>query len=262
MTALTASPPVAAPPGGRGHAVPSYARGKPYSGRHPIIARDGWGMVALFVIGTLVLGAGAWWLHPIAGAVVGVVGLLLTLWCLWFFRDPERAVPSEPGAIICPADGVLIKVEPGVPPAELGLAPEQTHGMTKLSIFMNVFNVHVNRSPAKARVARIAYHPGAFFNASFDKSSELNERCSHALELDDGRTIAMVQIAGLVARRIVVKVDEGSTLRAGERYGLIRFGSRVDLYVPEGFVLRATLGDKTVAGSTVLGTLPGAGGAA
>lgn len=256
MTALPANPPVATT---SGHDVPSYARGKPYNGSYPMIAREGWPMVALFAACAIVLASAAGWLHPVAGGVVGVLGAVLTLWCLWFFRDPQRATPDEPGAVICPADGVLIKAEPGTPPAELGLTPDQTRGMTKLSIFMNVFNVHVNRSPVKARVARIAYHPGAFFNASFDKSSDLNERCSYALTTDDGRTVAMVQIAGLVARRIVVKTQPGATLDAGERYGLIRFGSRVDLYLPEGFTLRVRVGEKTVAGATVLGTLTPAG---
>lgn len=237
------------------HPVPHYAQGKPYAGRFPAIAREGWPLVALFafVSGVLTFGGLMW--HPVAAVVVGVVGVLLTGWCVWFFRDPLRRTPADANAVICPADGVVVKIEPGVPPPELGLTSEQTLEMTKVSIFMNVFNVHVNRSPVNGKVARIAYKPGAFFNASFDKASELNERCSYALEMDDGRTIAMVQIAGLVARRIVVKTTEGARLAAGERYGLIRFGSRVDLYFPAGSRVTAKLGDKTVAGETVLGTV-------
>jgi phosphatidylserine decarboxylase len=252
MTAVTAT---LSEPSSNANAVPAYAQGKPYAGQFPMIAREGWPLVALFafISGVLTFGALLW--HPIAAAVVGVIGQLLTLWCVWFFRDPLRRTPSTPNAVICPADGVVVKIEPGTPPPELGLAEAQSKGMTKLSIFMNVFNVHVNRSPVSARLARIAYKPGAFFNASFDKASELNERCSYALALDDGRTLAMVQIAGLVARRIVVKTAEGVRLKAGERYGLIRFGSRVDLYFPQGSNITAKLGDKTVAGETILGTL-------
>lgn len=237
------------------NAVPPYARGRPYAGRFPVIAREGWPLVAIFAVVSIALSAGAHFLHPVIGGVVGGIGTILTVWCLWFFRDPTRRTPSDPHAVICPADGVVVKIEPGTPPAELALSQAQSTGMTKVSIFMNVFNVHVNRSPVAGSVARIAYKPGAFLNASFDKASELNERCSYALELADGRTLAMVQIAGLVARRIVVKIAEGTRLSAGERYGLIRFGSRVDLYLPPGCVVSASLGDKTVAGVTVLGSL-------
>jgi len=236
-------------------AVPPYAQGRPYAGRFPIIAREGWPLVAIFAALSVALSAAAHFLHPVVGGVVGALGTILTLWCLWFFRDPARHTPADPNAVICPADGVVVKIEPGTPPAELGLPEAQSKGMTKLSIFMNVFNVHVNRSPVAAKVARVAYKPGAFLNASFDKTSELNERCSYALELEDGRILAMVQIAGLVARRIVVKITEGTRLGAGDRYGLIRFGSRVDLYLPPGCTVTAKLGDKTVAGETVLGSL-------
>jgi len=158
--------------------------------------------------------------------------------------------------VICPADGVVVYIGPGAPPPELGLGPEQATGMTKLSVFMNVFNVHVNRSPVAGTVTRIAYKPGAFFNASFDKASELNERCSYAVRTADNLTIAFVQIAGLVARRIVCKTTEGAALSPGERFGLIRFGSRVDVYLPAGARVRAKLRDKTVAGQTVLAVLP------
>ena len=237
--------------------VPPYARGRPYAGRFPIIACEGWPLVALFALisGVLTFAVLLW--HPVAGGVVGALGGILTAWCLWFFRDPTRLTPTDRDAVISPADGVVVKIEAGggTPPPELGLSEAQSKGMTKVSIFMNVFNVHVNRSPVGAKVTRIAYKPGAFLNASFDKASSLNERCSYALELDDGRTLAMVQIAGLVARRIVVKVGEGARLSAGERYGLIRFGSRVDLYLPSGCMVSAKVGDKTAAGETVLGSL-------
>ena len=211
--------------------------------------------MAAFVGGSLVLSAVGWWLHPVAGWVLLVLGALLSAWCVWFFRDPERALPTEPGAIVSPADGVVCAVDHNPPPAELGLSPEQVAGMTRVSIFMNVFNVHVNRSPMAGTVTAVNYRPGAFFNASFDKASELNERYSLAMRTPGGRTFAVVQIAGLIARRIVCKVQPGRTLGAGERFGLIRFGSRVDCYLPAGATARVKLGEKTTAGATIIGIL-------
>ena len=238
--------------------VPAYAQGKPYADSFPIIAREGWPLVALFATISAAASTALLTWSPVVGGAVGLLGALLTGWCIWFFRDPARVIPTEAGAVICPADGVVVKVEPGVPPAELGLSSAESSGMTKISIFMNVFNVHVNRSPLAGTIRRIAYTPGAFFNASFDKASELNERCAYAIDTETRQTIAMVQIAGLVARRIVVKTREGARLAAGERYGLIRFGSRVDVYLPRGSRIGVKLGEKTVAGETILASLPAA----
>jgi phosphatidylserine decarboxylase len=181
-------------------------------------------------------------------------GLVLTLWCLWFFRDPERRTPADSSLVIAPADGVVVMVSPANPPQELGI-PGQ--GLQRVCIFMNVFNVHVNRAPAAGVITAAAYREGKFFNASLDKASELNERFSVAMRTGSGHLIGFVQIAGLVARRIVRKVKPGDSLRAGQRYGLIRFGSRVDVYLPAGSEVLVKLGQATLAGETPIARLPG-----
>ncbi len=187
---------------------------------------------------------------------LGWLGVGATVWCYYFFRDPKRAVPQAEGLLVSPADGVVSLIERAVPPPELGLGPE---ALIRVSVFMNVFNCHVNRAPIAGRVAAIAYRPGKFFNASLDKASADNERNSLCLELPDGRKIAVVQIAGLVARRIVCLTAEGSALRTGERFGLIRFGSRVDTYLPEGVVPQVAVGQSTIAGETVIAELTASG---
>ncbi len=226
----------------------------------PAIAREGWPIVAAFVIGAAVLtGVSSWLLGPVVGAVVGFLTVALTIWCIWFFRDPRRRIPaSAPGqtSVISPADGVVCMVQPAVPPEELGLAEDDKRGLTRVSVFMNVFNVHVNRAPVPGLVEKTAYHPGKFFNASLDKASEHNERMSLLFRMADGRGVVCVQIAGLIARRIVCRVREGARLGVGERYGLIRFGSRVDVYLPRGVEPRVRVGDKSVAGETVLAVIP------
>ncbi len=184
--------------------------------------------------------------------VPGLVGVALTVWVYYFFRDPRRAVPQREGLMVAPADGVVSQIEVAPPPPELGMGETP---LTRVSIFMNVFNCHVNRAPAAGEVVAVAYRPGRFFNASLDKASEHNERNSLRLRLEDGREIAVVQIAGLVARRIVSWVEEGQTLRRGERFGLIRFGSRVDVYLPEGVAPQVCLGQTTIAGETVIADL-------
>lgn len=184
---------------------------------------------------------------------LGWIGLGLTFWCYYFFRDPRRAVPERAGLIVSPADGVVSMIEPAVPPAELGLGEA---ARTRISVFMSVFNCHVNRAPIAGRVAKIAYRPGKFLNASLDKASEDNERNSLLIEMEgDGRPLVVVQIAGLVARRIVPFVEEGASLRTGERFGLIRFGSRLDVYLPEGVSPLVAVGQTMIAGETVLADL-------
>jgi phosphatidylserine decarboxylase len=183
---------------------------------------------------------------------LGWIGLGLTVWCYYFFRDPVRVTPLREGLVISPADGVVSLIEPAAPPAELGLGPAP---LMRVSVFMNVFDCHVNRSPVPGRVAKVAYRPGRFLNASLDKASEHNERMSLAVTLADGRQVAFVQIAGLVARRIVCFVTEGRELAAGERFGLIRFGSRVDVYLPEGTAPLVAVGQRMIAGETVLADL-------
>ena len=211
---------------------------------------EGWKFVPVFAAVTVVL---FWIWDPL-----GWLGLGLTVWCYYFFRDPKRAVPENAGLMVSPADGVVSLIERAVPPAELGMGPEP---LTRVSVFMSVFNCHVNRAPIAATVAAKVYRPGKFLNASLDKASVDNERMSYALTLADGRQIAVVQIAGLVARRIVSFVDTGRALRTGERFGLIRFGSRVDVYLPAGVAPQVALGQTMIAGETVLADL-GSGEAA
>lgn len=206
--------------------------------------REGVKFVAIFAAVTAVL---FWIWQPL-----GWVGVGLTVWCYYFFRDPERVTPARPGLVISPADGVVSLIEPAVPPAELGLPAEP---LTRVSIFMSVFNCHVNRAPVTGEVSAIAYRPGKFFNASLDKASEHNERNSLSLRMDDGRTLVVVQIAGLVARRIVSFTRQGVRLQAGERFGLIRFGSRLDVYLPEGVEPMVEIGQTMIAGETILAKL-------
>lgn len=174
-----------------------------------------------------------------------VVFLVLTLFCCNFFRDPERVVPQGVGLAVSPADGKIVRITS---------MPDPFTGKPRLCIcvFMNVFNVHVNRSPVKGRITDIAYHAGKFFNASLDKASYDNERCAYQIEDADGGVWSMVQIAGLVARRIVCRVDIGDELGRGERFGMIKFGSRVDLYLPDGYEPKVSVGCRVLAGQTVL----------
>ncbi|MBL3563811.1 phosphatidylserine decarboxylase [Rhodovulum sulfidophilum] len=183
---------------------------------------------------------------------LGWIGLGLTVWVYYFFRDPERVTPTRPGLMVSPADGIVSLLEPAVPPAELGLGDAP---MTRVSVFMSVFNCHVNRLPAAGRVTAVAYRPGKFLNASLDKASEDNERNGLAVELADGRRYGVVQIAGLVARRILCWTAEGQSLATGERFGLIRFGSRLDIYLPEGGEPLVAIGQTMVAGETVIADL-------
>ena len=169
---------------------------------------------------------------------------------LIFFRDPDRVTPTKEGLIISPADGVVQSVGPAVPPAELEMGDEER---VRISIFMNVFDVHVNRIPADGQIVRQVYTPGKYLNAALDKASEENERHAILMKNASGKEIAFVQIAGLVARRILCWVEDGQTVKAGERFGLIRFGSRVDIYLPKGVSSLVCVGQRAVAGETVLG---------
>jgi phosphatidylserine decarboxylase len=209
------------------------------------IHREGYPFIAIFVAVNL--------LAFLLGAWLGWLLLPITLWCVAFFRDPERKTPEEAGLIICPADGKLLPIVEAAPPAELGMGD----GLRpRLSIFMNVFNVHVNRNPVSGSVVAKSYRPGKFFNASFDKASIHNERMSIRLrpegETGDARDLAVVQIAGLVARRIVCDLTQGEGVRRGARFGIIRFGSRVDVYLPPGTEILVAPGITTRAGETVL----------
>lgn len=214
------------------------------------IHREGWPFIALFAVAAILLGL-LW--QPL-----GWLGLVATLWCAYFFRNPDRVTPTRDGLVISPADGVVCLVGDAVPPAGLGLGETPR---PRVCVFMSVFDVHINRAPLSGRVTKLAYHAGKFVNAALDKASEENERMAVALELEDGRSVAFVQIAGLVARRIKCDLVEGQSIRAGERFGLIRFGSRVDVYLPEGVSPLVSLGQSIIAGETVLADLDSTEGA-
>ncbi len=183
---------------------------------------------------------------------LGWIGVGLTIWCYYFFRDPKRTTPDRPGLVISPADGIVSLIEKAVPPAELNMSDQ---ALTRVSVFMSVFNCHVNRAPIGGTISQIAYRPGKFFNASLDKASADNERNSLCIDMEDGRQIAVVQIAGLVARRIVCFSKIGDAIGAGERFGLIRFGSRLDVYLPDGVVPMVNVGQTMIAGESVLADL-------
>ncbi|RJE89329.1 phosphatidylserine decarboxylase [Paracoccus onubensis] len=206
--------------------------------------REGVRFVAIFAVVTIGL--------FLVSELLGWIGVGLTVWCYYFFRDPVRVPPARGGLVLSPADGIVSLIEQAVPPKELGM-PETP--LTRVSVFMNVFNCHVNRSPVAGEVVSIAYRPGKFFNASLDKASADNERNSLRIRMEDGRELAVVQIAGLVARRIVCFVKLQERLQAGDRFGLIRFGSRLDVYLPEGVTPLVSIGQTMVAGETVIADL-------
>ncbi len=209
------------------------------------VHREGYKFVAIFAVVTLLL-------FKFLPDLFGWIGVILTLWCAYFFRDPERVTPLRDGLVIAPADGRVSAIETVASPPELDLAGEER---VRVSIFMNVFDVHVNRAPVEGRIAALNYVPGKFVNAELDKASEDNERQALTLEMDDETRIGVVQIAGLVARRIVKFVGPGDRLLAGQRFGLIRFGSRVDVYLPPGCAAQVCIGQRAVAGETVLADL-------
>ena len=208
------------------------------------IAPEGWPFIGLAAFTCLLL--------AVFGCQLGcLVCWLLTLFCLYFFRDPERVLPQNPELAVSPADGRIIRIEKRT-------EPFSGQERTCISIFMNVFSVHVNRAPVAARVDEMRYWPGKFFNASLDKASTDNERLGWLLADKEGKPWTMVQIAGLVARRIVCRAEVGDNLGRGERLGLIRFGSRVDLYLAEGYVPAVHLGDKVFAGESPIARRDGA----
>jgi phosphatidylserine decarboxylase len=210
--------------------------------------RDGIRFIAIFAAVTTLL----FLLSPAAGWI----GVGLTIWCYYFFRDPERLPPARESLVVSPADGVVSLIEPAIPPSELDMP--QTP-LTRVSVFMNIFNCHVNRAPVAGTVTHIAYRPGKFFNASLDKASADNERNSLRIRSRLGPDLAVVQIAGLVARRIVCEVARGDAVLIGERFGLIRFGSRLDVYLPEGVDPLVRIGQTMVAGETVIADLGSSG---
>lgn len=208
------------------------------------IHRAGWAFIAVFALVSLVL--------ALIWSPLGWAGLVLTLWCVYFFRDPDRVTPIREGLIVSPADGVVQKVVRCVPPVDLGLGSDER---TRISIFLNVFDVHVNRIPYEGSISKLQYIPGKFVNASLDKASEENERQLIRITTPDGLAIGVVQIAGLVARRILCDLKEGQSVRTGERFGIIRFGSRTDVYLPLDATPLVVEGQRSVGGETVLADL-------
>jgi phosphatidylserine decarboxylase len=205
------------------------------------INRAGWPFIAIFAAITVVA---AYFSEPL-----GWVGVILTTWCTYFFRDPDRFTPTREGLVISPADGVVQMIQDAVPPPEIEMGDQP---LNRISIFMNVFDVHVNRTPIAGTISKLAYRPGKFLNASLDKASEFNERQSVRLTTSGDIDIAFVQIAGLVARRIKCDIQEGQEVITGQRFGLIRFGSRVDVYLPKDVPALVAVGQRAVAGETVI----------
>ena len=207
---------------------------------------EGWKFAGILFITSMIL------LYLTMPTVIVTTGFLLTFFVLWFFRDPERDTPQDLNLIISSADGKVCLIDEAYPPEELSMEAEK---MKRICVFMNVFNVHVNRSPIQGRVENIVYKKGQFLNASLDKASDKNERSSLILNSENGAKIIVVQIAGLIARRILSFISSSDQLNQGERFGLIRFGSRVDIYMPLDAVEKCKVGDKVVAGESILAAL-------
>ncbi|MBY0272572.1 MAG: phosphatidylserine decarboxylase [Alphaproteobacteria bacterium] len=206
--------------------------------------RAGFPFIALF--------AGVTFILFLFSNFLGLLGLLLTGWCVYFFRNPRRITPLGDGLVISPADGIITKIEKALPPKELKW---KKSSLTRISIFLNVFDVHVNRIPIDGIIKRVHYYPGKFFNASLDKASEFNERNSLLIETHDHQEILVIQIAGLIARRILCDVQAGDKVNSGEVFGIIRFGSRVDVYLPEAINPLVVEGQRMIAGETILADL-------
>jgi len=207
------------------------------------ITPEGYPFIGAFALASLLL----FWLW----SPLGWLGTLATIWCAYFFRDPPRVTPVREGLVVAPADGRISQIISALPPHELGLGDKP---LTRISIFMSVLDCHVNRSPVAGRVEKIVYQPGKFFNADLDKASADNERNSLVIAAAGAR-VAVVQIAGLVARRIVCFAREGHQVAAGERFGMIRFGSRLDVYLPDGTPAMVAVGQTSTGGETVLADL-------
>ncbi len=209
--------------------------------KRPFIHPEGWKFATIFFVISILL--------SFISIAISVIGYLLTLFTLWFFRDPKRNTPIDTNLIISSADGKVCLIDEAYPPEEVSINQEK---MKRICVFMNVFNVHINRSPVSGTVKDIIYKEGQFLNASLDKASEKNERSSLIISSDNGAEIVVVQIAGLIARRILGFISNNHNLHQGERFGLIRFGSRVDIYMPLDAVTKCSIGDKVIAGESVL----------
>ena len=211
-----------------------------------IIHPEGWKFAGILFVSSIIL------FYLYASILIALIGFFLTFFVLWFFRDPKRNTPQDENLIISSADGKVCLIDEAYPPEEL---PIESQKMKRICVFMNVFNVHVNRSPVQGNVDHIVYKEGKFLNASLDKASDKNERSSLVLSTQNGTKIIVVQIAGLIARRILSFISPNMLLNQGERFGLIRFGSRVDIYLPLDAVEKCKVGDKVVAGESILASL-------
>jgi len=211
-----------------------------------IIHPEGWKFAGILFVSSIFL------FYLSASILIALIGFFLTFFVLWFFRDPKRNTPQDENLIISSADGKVCLIDEAYPPEELPIEPQK---MKRICVFMNVFNVHVNRSPVHGNVDHIVYKEGKFLNASLDKASDKNERSSLVLNTQNGTKIIVVQIAGLIARRILSFISPNMLLNQGERFGLIRFGSRVDIYLPLDAVEKCKVGDKVVAGESILASL-------
>ncbi len=211
----------------------------------PSIHKEGYLFIGIFILVTMLFMA--------FSKTMGFIGIVLTIWCVCFFRDPDRVTPQTEGLVVSPADGKIVQiVDDATAPVELEMGDKK---FKKVSIFLNVFDVHVNRIPISGTVKALHYHPGQFLNASFDKASNLNERQTVLVETKDGVQVPVVQIAGLVARRIVCNLDENQEVKTGDRFGIIRFGSRTDLYLPPETKVEVLVGQYMIGGETVIAKL-------
>jgi phosphatidylserine decarboxylase len=209
------------------------------------IHKEGYKFIIIFALATAGL--------ALLNNNLGLIGIVATLWCIFFFRDPERVIPTDKDVIVSPADGVVTVVEYGVEaPKDLGFGSKK---FNKISIFLNVFNVHVNRVPVAGKITKVSYKSGEFLSANAADASEKNERNSAVVKTADGTEIVFVQVAGLVARRIISDLKEGQEVKTGDRYGIIRFGSRADLYFPDGVEIKALLGQTMIGGESVIAKL-------
>ena len=206
------------------------------------IHKEGYKFILIFGLATILL--------ALLSDTIGLIGLVLTLWCIFFFRDPERVIPVEENVLVSPADGVVTRVDYGIEaPEELGWSGKKVN---KISIFLNVFNVHVNRAPIAGTITKVIYTPGKFLSANLDEASVENERNLAVVKTANGVEIAFAQVAGLVARRIVSDLKEGQSIKTGDRYGIIRFGSRADIYLPENIKIKVLIGQTMIGGESII----------
>ncbi len=206
------------------------------------IHKEGYKFILIFGLASILL--------ALLSDTIGLIGLVLTLWCIFFFRDPERVIPVEENVLVSPADGVVTRVDYGIEaPEELGWGGRKVN---KISIFLNVFNVHVNRAPIAGTITKVIYTPGKFLSANLDEASVENERNLAVVKTANGVEIAFAQVAGLVARRIVSDLKEGQSIKTGDRYGIIRFGSRADIYLPENIKIKVLIGQTMIGGESII----------